>query len=1117
MALMTEITPLKVSDNLTSIDASAGTGKTHSLSGIAVEAMVKDDVAPRQIAIVTFTKAAAAELRSRVRERLSLVHRQLLAQDPLGEAIDPWLEACLADEVARLRLIRSAERAIEEIDLAEISTIDSFAAQMLRSVTGVSAPDVLGAASTTGSLLQDQVVRTEILRAAMDDTFEAATPKAFHRENIVKTLKELAQSRDAEVPFLETLPPGDVDAEIAINVAARQTILKGALKRYDALRDASGISTFEGVIDELSERVGDGSTLVSQLLRQRFELVLIDEFQDTDPQQWKIFRNAFLVDSSTKMVVVGDPKQAIFGFRGGDVATFVEATQEAKHQETLGVNWRSDAPLVDATAALLSGMNFGSAQIALTPISTPESHADQRIRFENQTATPLRLRALSQRLDADPAREAVFIDLADQVVELLDHASYNDVDGWRPLEPRDIAVLGKSRKDIINVLRYLRKVGVPAVNLRSGDLFETESINQWRVALELAAQPQSVRLIRRFAASWFVGLSPAAIDELDDDQLSALVIPLHVALKAGQKGGPSEMMRTLLKECEVLPRLLSIEGGERNIVDLEHCVDVLAGMAPEATGPTRILEVLIQAVADASDQDAGDLADERQQRSESEGRAVTVTTVHSAKGLQWPVVLLPTLTTSVNVNNPPRVYRSAESSQRYVEGADDLEWWTKEEYDARRTLRKVEVHNEAQRLTYVALTRAECLQIVWWWPQYKQYSKNSPLAKLLFDPVPELSSKKGKEPEDFLGRLASKVEEFGDQVSLAIFDPLKEPVRRYVARTDATRSDLAPAQLHDPIDRRWKRWSFSTIKQLSDDHVSLQNPEDRVIPGHDEGSTTEVELLEEAGETDESERTSWSMLGAGPTFGTCVHAIFEDLVGVPETDTNISEICQAAINRDGMDNAEGKVQGLSQAIDNVLRSPLGDQLGGKSLGELTHEQCRAELQFDLPFPTDHGVFSMDNVVALIGAHLAGAPQQFQTWIREFGIRATTADLVGELTGSIDLVLNTGTSEAPCFSVIDYKTNQLGVSRLDYSPDALAEAMVHHDYPFQGILYLVGLHRYLRWRMGEAYVPEKHLGGMGYLFVRGMGQLHDDGSASGVFTWRPPTVLIEELSDLFGAI
>ena len=186
---MTEITPLKVSDNLTSIDASAGTGKTHSLSGIAVEAMVKDDVAPRQIAIVTFTKAAAAELRSRVRERLSLAHRQLLAQDSLGEAIDPWLEACLVDEVARLRLIRSAERAIEEIDLAEISTIDSFAAQMLRSVTGVSAPDVLGAASTTGSLLQDQVVRTEILRAAMDDTFEAATPKAFHRENIVKTLK----------------------------------------------------------------------------------------------------------------------------------------------------------------------------------------------------------------------------------------------------------------------------------------------------------------------------------------------------------------------------------------------------------------------------------------------------------------------------------------------------------------------------------------------------------------------------------------------------------------------------------------------------------------------------------------------------------------------------------------------------------------------------------------------------------------------------------------------------------------------------------------------------------------------------------------------------------------
>jgi exodeoxyribonuclease V beta subunit len=158
------------------------------------------------------------------------------------------------------------------------------------------------------------------------------------------------------------------------------------------------------------------------------------------------------------------------------------------------------------------------------------------------------------------------------------------------------------------------------------------------------------------------------------------------------------------------------------------------------------------------------------------------------------------------------------------------------------------------------------------------------------------------------------------------------------------------------------------------------------------------------------------------------------------------------------------------------------------------------------------------VADLLEVHLdSGDPvARYAPRLREPTLERT---LRGYLTGSLDLVFRRRDDR---FVLADYKTNRLGapgeaLSAWHYRPEALQAEMVAAHYPLQALLYQVALHRYLRWRLAGRYDPERHLGGVLYLFIRGMSVLKPvdvDGHPCGVWSWRAPSGLVEALSDLF---
>jgi exodeoxyribonuclease V beta subunit len=310
------------------------------------------------------------------------------------------------------------------------------------------------------------------------------------------------------------------------------------------------------------------------------------------------------------------------------------------------------------------------------------------------------------------------------------------------------------------------------------------------------------------------------------------------------------------------------------------------------------------------------------------------------------------------------------------------------------------------------------------------------------------------------------------------------------------------------VDPSWRRWSFSAITRTLDQFVVPPPP---VMGGADEPSDEPSDLAGPA------VGMPWVDLAGGTSFGTLVHAVLERIDPTsPTLAVDLHDAVWAQLRSDRLPvDADVLIAGLTAA----LHTPLGPALHGRRLADLAAGDRLAEMTFDLPLAGTRTRFSSRRIgEVLVGTLAADDPQL--PYARSLAEGRFDVQLAGFLQGSIDAVLRVGTPGEPRFVVVDYKTNRLhqrGVAApLDaYHPDLLPEAMAHHDYPLQALLYSVAVHRYLRWRM-PAYDPATHLGGVAYLFLRGMVGEHTPthaGQPYGVFSWRPAPAAIEALDRL----
>ncbi|MDO7868342.1 UvrD-helicase domain-containing protein [Nocardioides jiangxiensis] len=1098
----------------TLLEASAGTGKTWTIAALVTRFVAEGEARLEEMLVVTFGRAASQELRERVRAQLVCAERALAAPAAVAagedELVDLLLDAPPGEVALRARRLRQA---LADFDVATIATIHQFCQQVLRGL------GVAGDSDAGAQLVEDL---DELLVEVVDDLYLRAyagsdsTP-AFSRK------EALALGRAAVVDPRARLEPSG--AEPGSPPALRVSFAQAVRGEFERRKRRLGLLGYDDLLGQLADALVAPDGVVSpaaQRMRARWKVVLVDEFQDTDPVQWQVFDRAF--SGHATMVLIGDPKQAIYAFRGGDVTTYLAAAETADAKATLGVNWRSDSGLLDALQVVLREAALGDERIVVHDV---EAH-HRGSRLEGAGA-PFRLRTLrAQELGMSerrsPAVAAIrahlWPDVARDIKRLLTSGARFE---GRPLAPADVAVLAHKHSDLAAIQAALADLGVPAVVAGNGSVFATPAALEWLTLVEALEQPHRAARVRSAALTSFLGHTAADLaaggDALTDDVADTLRTWAELATSRGI----AAVMEAALTGG-LTARVLGCVGGERLLTDLRHIGQVLHKVAgEERLGLVALAGWLRDQIAD----DRPDAAGERTRRLDSDAAAVQLVTIHGSKGLQYPVVYLPSLWDRFPRDPAVALFHDDEGARCRNVGGAGADWAG----HVARHLR--EEAGEALRLLYVALTRAQS-QVVAWYSPAPRNAPTSALHRLLLGRRPGTAAVPDSHEIELADVLVSKLDWYA-----ANGGPQWEPaVWASVADEPLPASDaaLAVRRFDRSIDTAWRRTSYSALTAVESTSApaatDLSEPES--VPRDDEPAAaldlapTVVEVPPPAGQ--EGPPMPMRSLPMGATFGSLVHAVLEHAdPAAPEHDGDLRAELLSHIEEQltwwpvSLDREQ-----LADALVAVCDSPLGPLAGDLRLRDIGRADRLCELDFEVPLA---GGDLAPSASASAGPRLADLAPLLEKHLPEGDpVRSYTVALAdpalggqllrGYLTGSIDVVLRVGEAETLRFLTVDYKTNWLGrpghdLRVDDYRPSALEAAMGHSDYPLQALLYVVVLHRYLRWRL-PGYDPERHLGGVLYLYLRGMVGAttpRDGDRPFGVFAWQPPVALVEAVSDL----
>ena len=1140
-----------------SIEASAGTGKTSALAALATRLIAEGRAVASELLVVTFTRAATGELRSRVRNQLIEAAdclagtRQVMPDELL------FVHLCSSDQQARLTRLRTA---ITEFDAATITTIHGFAAQV-RGALGAS-PGVDGEAR----LVEDT---DELTVEACADALTAAAVRGSDGVEGLK-LKDLRAMAEQVVRRPDVrLVPTEHDQGVAPKDRLFSELVAWSIGEVSERRRRNGTVSFDDLLTELRGALdGPGSTAVVEALRDRFKVALIDEFQDTDSVQWDIFSKLFGSDGAdTALVLVGDPKQSIYSFRGADVHTYLRASvgDERAARRSLGTNWRADGAVVKSLATLFERATFGERDIPFVEVEAAPRHRQVRIRDARGRPLPalsLRL-AVGERIErttkagqvqTDAVARDIHEDMAMAVRELLDGARI-PVDGEhepRRVRPSDIAVLVGTGTQAEAAQAALLDHGVAAV-LSGGDtVLRSPAADQMRYLLSALDRPSDIWRVRTYALSWFVGWRAEQLASAPGPELEALQAQLREWAELLATHSAADVLTRVWVDSGVVPRVLGAPDGDRNLTDLDHLAELLHGSVPG--GLTSVGGMLAfldaePAIDVETEVDGGVTA----RRIESEDDAVQVMTIWLAKGQEFPIVCLPSLWRRGGGGQPVS-YMDPDLGDQVVDLTRGQPWPDAAGGKRRKELAAEESMGEQLRLLYVALTRAQHQTLAWW--AHVSGSERTALAHMLFSRVegviePDLyRESKAAIPsdDDVLASLAPLVARAGDTIEVRAIDARPPgPTEPWIDRSgDRSRQPLAFVPFEARPDRSRHRWSFSTIARHSS--AETLDPHDGTLadggaddeqgdglgpavdgPGEQEHATGNAgdDRPDDGPALRRPGPLAW--LPAGTTFGTLVHAVLEEVdFTAPDLGGSLAAAIDRQLARRAVDLTPGggppdsTADGRTALVDGLvaaIRTPLGPLCGGRPLAGLPPGDRLNEMSFELRLGEAGRPADTRDIGRLVLDHLPTA-DPLHPWAGELADGVIDVSLSGHLTGSIDLIMRVRDGEGrDRFVVADYKTNQLTPwghhpGPGDYHPRHLATAMARHDYPLQALLYSVALHRYLRWRL-PGYEPATHLGGAAYLFLRGMTGPGDDGEAGppGVFSWPVPSALVTQLSDL----
>ncbi len=1087
------------------LEASAGTGKTYAIAALAARYLAEGVVPADRLTVISFSRIASAELRSRVRNRLrstaDVLNSHLAGTlEHTPDATDALLLDASAEEV-QLRIAR-LNRAISGLDAASIMTIHQFCQAMLDEL------GVLAEQDPQASLVEDL---TPLLDQVVDDLYlsryaKADTEPPFDLDQAHALAREAAGL--AEAPLV---PRGLLGrrAERLEFAAAARTELDRRTRRL-------GVYSFDDQLTRLRDslRGPDGQAGLERL-RRRCQVVLVDEFQDTDPVQWEILQTAF--HTHVPLVLIGDPKQSIYAFRGADVVAYTGAVAVADQKYSLDRNHRSDAPVVQAVNALFHNATLGE-RIEVPPVTA--SHAGSRLRVPEGSgwAAPVRLRCLApeQPVRAGDARSKIVADLVAEVVGLLTcGAGVDDTDGPRPLRANDIAVLVSTNRRGRAITDALTGAGVPVAFSGADSIFATPAARDWLALLQALDQPRRAA-VRAAILTDFVGADLTGLATASDEQLTRWAGLLQGWSRVLSAHGIAALFAAVQAEGGadaggLAQRVLRRPRGARDLTDYRHLAEILHGQYSEGVRGQALVAWLAEEIARSA------ATSDRVRRLETDSDAVQIMTVHKAKGLQFPVVLLPEAADLwVPDDDSDRALAFHDRGTRVL----DLGGSSAPGREARWDANAREEAEDRLRGLYVAATRAQS-QLTLWWGRTLATTAASPLHRLLFrrrdhlEP-PEPAYPLDEPPGDGHPRDLDWLPAAGIRVE----DCRPVPPGR-LPRPVAAAPELRVEPFTRGIDAVWRRTSYSGLTEAVHARPPVGLSAEGVVDDEPGGDGVAVAATAEGPDATPSPMAD---LPGGTAFGSLVHHVLENLDWYAPTSSDEPALAERLLAETTAASLRWPVAGVTpDALANAmlpgLLTPLGPLTGGLPLTAIPVADRLSELTFEFALGHAASRTTLGDVAALLARWLpaddplAGYPTDLAHPLLGGQV------LRGFLTGSIDSVLRVPGPDGPRFVVVDYKTNRLGPAQLTlghYDRAAMVAEMTRTHYPLQAILYCVALHRFLAARLA-GYDPQRHLGGVGYLFVRGMGgrdaRPGADGTTTGVFDWFPPAGLVAELSEL----
>jgi exodeoxyribonuclease V beta subunit len=1190
------------------IEASAGTGKTWTLAALYVRLVLGHGtpaaLLPAQILVVTFTRAATAELRERIRERLATAAAAFRGQTEADEFLHALIAEYPGDDL-RAAAARQLDLAAQWMDEAAIYTIHGWCQRMLtqHAFQGNDAANDIAdenarlaeavhdywrcfyanLSEADAASIAEKWATPDALQRAVQPLVRQATDRLriggqplLHDFDLSTALAQREAPRRAaeqaaraiwikDAAAIEALiraavqsgalnkgsyKPANLDRDIAALHAwgAGDDTQTAIVERYtqaklDKARNKGGTpavhAAFAGIqaiveasekeaplaplllahavpwIDARLEQIrarqatlgyddmlrqldavlsGPYGTSLAQAIAEQYPVALIDEFQDTDPLQWRIFRHIYAHRAGTGLLLIGDPKQSIYAFRGADVNTYLAARDEAQSPTwTLLSNYRSTPTLVGAVNQLFAhadqhaagAFGFGHDEHGLS-FQRVEAKTSKGSLLWNNTAVPaMSVVVLS---DTETFNVGRYLEqsarlAAGNVTGLLSEAQDGECTlpdgngGARPLRPRDIAILVRDGREAACVRHALRLCNVASVYVSERDsVYASHEASDVLLWLQACANAGSDRAMRAALATPSMDRSLSELDRLNHDESAWEQHDerMHALQRVWQRHGVLAMLHNWMHTFDLPARLLAKPNGERAVTNLQHLAELLQHAAAGLDGEHALVRHLAAQIAYAGEPNA-QIADDQIVRLESEADLVRIVTIHKSKGLQYPVTMLPFVCRARKENTERIQPWHDDAGRSWIDLQPDQEALARIERERLQ---------EDLRLLYVALTRAEYACFVNTACVTVGQAKSSALNRTAFGYL--LAGGEAIEPGDLPARLQALRGENAD-IHIGVMNAphsihTYRPAHRSSIQRPARSSSLQPPE-------PWWIASYSALTHGAGDAVRTLAPE----------TATQDVLTEAAREAadlpaPENDRNIHAFpRGAEP--GTFLHDLLEWIAesGFANVAADTAALEKYVARRCQRRGWQMWIVPLTQWLAALLQSPLTLPEGGTlALAELA-DRSRYQAELEFWFEAHH--VDTQQLDRLVTRHTLGAaPRPTLAQSRVNGMLKGFIDLIAEKQGR--------------YYIIDYKSNWLGDTARAYTAEAMRDAALQSRYDLQYAIYTLALHRHLRARL-PGYRYEKHVGGVMYLYLRGI-----DDAGHGIHVERLPFTLIDAMDRLF---